>query len=732
MIGRADIKPHRLGPVSRMTMLLQISVVFLVIGLFYLLVDISHRYSILQNGFRENAVWSIYQLDRESRKFLEALHRLAEDHDLSPASTRAAVTRYDIVYSRIKTVEQGRFDINVRADTDIAKGVMAIKALILENQPLFDQLSTGTRVPDESLARAKRNLDGLLCLTEELLTYTNNAASVYRSDTRADLSSLEMRSAVLIGLLVVCVGCLVYSLRRQLKSMQEAGTRLEAMADRLNAAYLDAEAGNRAKSQFMATMGHEVRTPLNAILGTAELLQLATLPPSIASGVGTIRRSGEALLEIINEVLDFAKIEHGNLVTETRAVDVKEVAAAAMEMIRGRAVENGNEVTLDIDPTFSGENVMTDPTRLRQVLLNLMSNAAKFTSDGVITLRLYDTKGPGGSAIRFDVRDTGIGIDPANLGRLFQPFTQGDASISRRFGGTGLGLAICKQVVERMGGRIGAESRPGEGSTFWFEIPRIACSENAGATENDLMEDGEVMSAPVPKLNVLLVEDNKINQEVATGLLRHLGQTVTIAADGLQAVSQVQAQSFDLILMDMQMPVLDGIEAAKRIRALGGRCATVPIVAMTANASDHDRQLCEDAGMDDFRSKPVSLSQLQELICSATEAQAVLPVPRIEEGDFQQRSEELVSVLGKHDFIDLLRHFFSDADGLVAELSNAIARGDFGAADRLLHSLRGAATSVCLQQLADQVQAMRERGPSDQGVSQLRDELAARRQRLAA
>jgi len=555
---------------------------------------------------------------------------------------------------------------------------------------------------------------------------------VYRSDTRADLSSLEMRSAVLIGLLVVCVGCLVYSLRRQLKSMQEAGTRLEAMADRLNAAYLDAEAGNRAKSQFMATMGHEVRTPLNAILGTAELLQLATLPPSIASGVGTIRRSGEALLEIINEVLDFAKIEHGNLVTETRAVDVKEVAAAAMEMIRGRAVENGNEVTLDIDPTFSGENVMTDPTRLRQVLLNLMSNAAKFTSDGVITLRLYDTKGPGGSAIRFDVRDTGIGIDPANLGRLFQPFTQGDASISRRFGGTGLGLAICKQVVERMGGRIGAESRPGEGSTFWFEIPRIACSENAGATENDLMEDGEVMSAPVPKLNVLLVEDNKINQEVATGLLRHLGQTVTIAADGLQAVSQVQAQSFDLILMDMQMPVLDGIEAAKRIRALGGRCATVPIVAMTANASDHDRQLCEEAGMDDFRSKPVSLSQLQELICSATDAQAVMPVPRIEEGDFQQRSEELVSVLGKHDFIDLLRHFFSDADGLVAELSNAIARGDFGAADRLLHSLRGAATSVCLQQLADQVQAMRERGPSDQGVSQLRDELAARRQRLAA
>jgi len=182
----------------------------------------------------------------------------------------------------------------------------------------------------------------------------------------------------------------------------------------------------------------------------------------------------------------------------------------------------------------------------------------------------------------------------------------------------------------------------------------------------------------------------------------------------------------------MQMPVLDGIEAAKRIRALGGRCATVPIVAMTANASDHDRQLCEEAGMDDFRSKPVSLSQLQELICSATEAQAVLPVPRIEEGDFQQRSEELVSVLGKHDFIDLLRHFFSDADGLVAELSNAIARGDFGAADRLLHSLRGAATSVCLQQLADQVQAMRERGPSDQGVSQLRDELAARRQRLAA
>jgi signal transduction histidine kinase/DNA-binding response OmpR family regulator len=733
-------------------MLLQMSVVLLVVVLFSMLVDIASRYTKLQDGFRENAVWSMYQLDRESRKFLDALHRMVEDGDRSRGAIKTAVTRYDIVFSRIQTVEKGRFDINVNADGDIARDIMAIRTMIRGAEPVFNALALGREVSQADLDQTKRNFDALLNMTEELLVYTNNAASTYRADTRTELASLQIRSALMIGLLVFCVACLVYSLRRQLRSMREAGASLEAMAERLNSAYLDAEAGNRAKSQFMATIGHEVRTPLNAILGTAELLQLSALPPPICAGITTIRRSGESLLEIINEVLDFAKIEHGNLVIETRAVDIREVAVTAMEIIRDRAVENGNEVRLLVDPDFSSDIVLTDPTRLRQVLLNLMSNAAKFTSGGIICLRLSDVAQAGSSVIRFEISDTGIGIDPAGLSRLFQPFTQVDATISRRFGGTGLGLAICKQIVEGMGGRIGAESEPGKGSTFWFEVPRVTSSEVALTdVAGPCMEDGPSVSTTaiaatstladnpgtaqagnLPQLSILLVEDNKINQQVATGLLHYLGQSVCVAGDGLQAVSLAQAQPFDLVLMDMQMPVLDGIEASRRIRALGGRSAVVPIVAMTANASDHDRELCREAGMNGFCSKPISLDQLRKLILSAADRCQTIVTPALESGDFQTRSAELVAVLGEQDFIDLLRHFFVDADELVSELASALARNDHRAADRILHSLKGAATSVCLQELANQIQDLRSTGVSDQGITQLRDGLATRRQRLAA
>jgi signal transduction histidine kinase/CheY-like chemotaxis protein len=739
---------------NRVTMLLQVSVVLLVVVLFSMLLDIASRYTKLQDGFRENAVWSMYQLDRESWKFLESLHRLVDDGDKSRRAIKTAVTRYDIVFSRIKTVEKGRFDINVSANTDITHNIMAIRALIRGAEPIFNALALGREVPQSDLEQTKRSLDGLLPMTEELLVYINNAASTYRADTRTELQSLQLRSAALIGLLVICVACLVYSLRRQLRSMREAGASLEAMAERLNSAYLDAEAGNRAKSQFMATIGHEVRTPLNAILGTAELLQLSALPPTVCAGITTIRRSGESLLEIINEVLDFAKIEHGNLAIETRAVDIREVAVTAMEIIRDRAVENGNEVRFVVDPGFCSGSVLTDPTRLRQVLLNLMSNAAKFTSGGLICLRLSEIARSGSSIFRFEISDTGIGIDPAGLSRLFQPFTQVDATISRRFGGTGLGLAICKQIVEALGGRIGAESQPGQGSTFWFEIPKVSSEELVQSVPADACPEAAlaicgptdatttpppvltcataVAGAALPQLSILLVEDNKINQQVATGLLRHLGQSVCIASDGLQAVSLAQSQSFDLVLMDMQMPVMDGIEASRRIRALGGKAAVVPIVAMTANASDHDRELCLEAGMDGFWSKPISLDQLRKLIVSAADSCGKIATPAIETGDFMQRSAELVAVLGEHDFIDLLRHFFVDADELLADLSEAVARNDLDAADRVLHSLKGAATSVCLQELAHQIQDLRRSGVSDHGLTQLRDGLATRRQRLAA
>ena len=263
----------------------------------------------------------------------------------------------------------------------------------------------------EDLARLDEDLEPLLSKTEALLVYANNAVSSDRADARAALLSLQLKSAGLVGLLVACVGFLIVSLRRQLSSVRAAGLSLEAMAGDLQRSYLAAEAGNRSKSQFMATMGHEIRTPLNAILGTTELLELSKPSASVAHGLSTIRKSGQALLEIINEILDYAKLDHGKLTVEIRPTVIADTVGSVMEILEDRARENGN-ILRAIYPEHPGFPVVEcDPTRLRQVLLNLTGNAVKFTKDGVVTVKVSERTVLGHTSLRFDVTDTGIGID---------------------------------------------------------------------------------------------------------------------------------------------------------------------------------------------------------------------------------------------------------------------------------------------------------------------------------
>ncbi|MBV2186630.1 MAG: response regulator [Rhizobium sp.] len=729
------------------TLILQLVSAVLLFVLIVLFVDMSRQFRFLQDGIRENAVWSVYQLDREARTLSYSLAELRHQSP-SPALLDEFSLRYDILYSRAQLVMESKFGDYFSNDPKVVGMLDEIRAQVSGVQPVFDAYALGKMPAAGELERLNDALAALSKTTEELLIHTNMQTSADRADARDIILELERTSAIMLGLLMISVVFLVVTLRRQLKSVRKAGLELEGMAQRLTEAYEAADAGNRAKSQFMATMGHEIRTPLNAILGMSELLEYSELPEDALSSVKTIRSSGEALLEVINEILDYSKIEHGKLELEERAVDIRALAETTVSIIRGRADDHGNTVVLDIPYSLDALYVRTDPTRLRQVLLNLLSNAVKFTSKGTVTLRLREFYRNGKLMLRFEVEDTGIGIDEAGLAKLFKPFSQVDASISRKYGGTGLGLTICKQIVEKLGGELGMSSTVGVGSIFWFELAVVA----VGKDEVRRQAAGQD-KAPLPRLRILLVEDNRVNQLVATRFLDRLGQEVVVAGDGAEAVSIAREQSFDVILMDMQMPVMDGIEATRRIIADGGPCSSTPIIAMTANASDDDRRRCVEAGMAGFESKPVTMERLRNVIELVVDAPANgqdrdmpneigLPEPIIiDDVDFpplsiegldEARQSELVEALGEDVFRELVESFFNDATGLIQELHVALANHDPEKIDRALHTIKGAAVNVGLNDIADIAHALRSQRPSAADVDRLSDEIETLKFKLVA
>lgn len=365
-----------------------------------------------------------------------------------------------------------------------------------------------------------------------------------------------------------------------------------------------AEMSAQGKSDFLAMMSHEMRTPLNGIIGMASLLESKTMDERQRECVEVIRRSGETLLAIIDDVLDFSKIDAGCLTLENTDFDPARAVLDAMQIVERSAAAKSLRLSSNLDPALPSL-VSGDVMRLRQILLNLLSNAVKFTAEGEIVVRaeLRSAKA-GGFELYFSVADTGIGIAEEQQTRLFQPFSQADVSTARMFGGTGLGLAICKRLADLMGGNIGVESRAGQGSRFWFTI-RVAAPVAA-----PLQPASPAAASPAKGLRLLLVEDNPINRKVAFLMLQKLGYQVDVANDGAEALQAAASTRYDLILMDCVMPHVDGFEATRRLRAAGGHSAEVPILAMTANAFADDRKACLAAGMNDFLSKPVRQSEL--------------------------------------------------------------------------------------------------------------------------
>jgi len=518
-----------------------------------------------------------------------------------------------------------------------------------------------------------------------------------------------------------------------------------------------AEAASRAKSQFLANMSHEIRTPMNGILGMSELLLQTPLSDKQRRFAKAVHSSGTALLAIINDILDFSKAEAGKLQLERIRFDlrktVKEVMELFVESAHGKAIELVCDLSDAIPLVFKG-----DPVRLRQVLINLVSNAMKFTDRGqvLVTVAIAEDS-PSHETLRFEVQDSGIGIEEAAYAKIFEAFSQADGSTTRKYGGTGLGLAIVKQLVHYMEGTVGVRSVPGEGATFWFtaRFEKVLGQTREGqqkhAEQQETSQADAATRIPDQVLTgtrILLAEDNPVNRDVAIEMLRVIGCDIDVVEQGQEAVAAVQARRYDLVLLDCQMPVMDGLAASQAIRA-GERGSNrhVPIVALTASAMKGDRERCMEAGMDDYLSKPFTQATLQDIVCrwvtagdrpirEVTVNSDSWTVPGVKDvrgtvvrggPKARMRSNETADVLeqaaiqalrrfnhsgGPDVFRRLITVYLNSSMATMAVLRNAVAESNATAIFQAAHGLKSSSAMFGGRRLADSLKQLEAAGQS--------------------
>jgi len=537
--------------------------------------------------------------------------------------------------------------------------------------------------------------------------------------------------------------------REAVRYARELIAQLRKSSADLDQARERAEEANEAKSRFLANTSHELRTPMNAIIGMNRLLLETQLAPDQRELAGTVASAAEGLLLTIDDIMDFSAMDDGALSLDVSAVDLRRVVSHALGRVAGPAEQKGLVLESSISDS-APTTLHSDPRRLHQVLAKLLSNAVKFTDKGSIVLRLEAT---GENSARFSVEDTGVGIPEEHQAKIFSPFTQGDSSATRRYSGTGLGLTICRALVERLGGRLGFESRDGGGSVFWFTAPSLT------ATPEDLPTVESPLSADRFEGRVLVAEDNLVNLKLTYHQLHLLGVEVKVAATGQEAWEAIRKGSFDLIFMDIQMPELDGYEVTRKLRQWEGDSGTrTPVVALTAQALSSDRDRCFAAGMDDHLTKPATLEDLGRLLkqwlspkrASSLEQTAPPREPRplseplpqaLASQALDPSAIERLRRLGEKSSRNLLQEmatiYLSQTPERLGELDQALEAEDADKAEYLAHALKGSASSLgapTFSALCDALEAAAKRLDLDAvraGLPGLEKELARVREELS-
>ncbi len=692
---------------------------------------------------REDAMWAVFQADRHS-------HTLLHLTDLAIRTQDAAlhddlIRAYDILYSRSTLLEGGAFMIDLRGTNELGELASSTAQLVHGLAGRIDALAPVSEDYLTELRDLYPTFEHIRDSHAELLLKTNHAMSQLRVEERAERQYILDRLGASGGLLVLAFLGIGAILALQVTHLRRAHSRMAHLHERSRRQAMRARAASQAKSTFLATMSHEIRTPLNGILASTELLGVSDMRPDQARRLMTIRNSGQLLLDVINDVLDFSKLDSFGLELSNEAVSLPGIAAQIRSAFETRAEAAGIILEVSLPPF----EVETDPKRLRQVIVNLVGNAMKFTRAGHVTLsgRLH-----GPDLLRVEVVDTGIGISAEDQTVIFEEFRQIDGSYARQFGGTGLGLAISRRIVKALGGEIGVESDVGVGSKFWFDLPvriigPVVAKPAVVSPETNSPGRPDPDIAP---LRVLVVEDNPINREILIDLLEHLGHSACIATNGLEAVARVAEGGLDVVLMDMQMPVLSGTDAARQIRAQGH---SLPIIAVTANASAEDRKMCAEAGMNEFLSKPIALDRLVVLLRRIApkdpcphirQEQAPLAVhqgsedcetvPECATVNVSQQFTDLAATLGTTKVRGLLQRFEASLPESRQKLLDALANVDIRALNNELHTLKGAALTLGLEGSGQLAEALRANNASlatvERMLDHMRVELTAARTHL--
>ena len=552
----------------------------------------------------DSLVWSLFQFEVEFMKLRLALEQAAGPSTAVDAD--AVEQRYEIFVSRLGLIETEHAAALLQRDPDYVDLVNRTRAFVAWADTLPLNADTVREHP-ALLREATLRMDSLSVAVHELSLTAAHHVAAQVTDRHALVKQQSRVSMGLTGLQVALTLGFAFILIRLFRRLARSGDEQAALAQSLQFARGEAEAGSRAKSVFLANMSHELRTPMHGLLGMLALLGDTPLKLDQQAHVKAASDSARHLLAVLNDILDVSKMEAGGVTIIEEPVALAALLQELNKSLAAQASAKGLGLSLRSDADVPAW-VSVDPTRLRQILLNLLNNAIKFSEQGHVALHLSrQTDGLGRSLLRFDVSDTGIGIDMATQARLFQRFSQGDASSSRRFGGTGLGLEISRNLARAMDGDISVTSAPGCGSVFSLELRLTACAPPlplAGAipTVNP--------HGPARVLRILVAEDNPTNQVYLAAVLEKLGHQAVLCDDGLAAVKRLTEDDFDLVLMDLHMPVMDGFDATIAMRALAGPKSAIRIIALSADAFEESHGNAVAAGMDGFLAKPVGIDTL--------------------------------------------------------------------------------------------------------------------------